>query len=822
MTGEQKLKHFFNKLKGIKQTGPNQYQAHCPAHEDRVASLSISRGKNKVNFYCHAGCSGDEILQAMGLTWSDIYFDNNQRQREIVAAYDYTDENGNLLYQVVRFEPKTFRQRRPDGNGGWKWGLGDTRRVLYRLKEISEAIKAGKTVYIVEGEKDVESLRKLGLMATCNPMGAGKWEEDYTKTLTGARVVIIPDNDKPGQDHAKTIAQKLCRKTKSVKILKLPDLKEKEDVSDWLARGGTREELIRLTENCPEYEPESVTSNQNNEDKSNLATKIYNAALENAKLFTDERDEAYAAISLNGHCEVWSVKGKRFSLWLQQIGLHCNEWNLPYIEAINQAKKQLEAVAYFQGENITLHNRVAQKNGDFWYDLSNKEWQAVRINENGWEITRPPILFRRNAHQKPQVKPQESGKGNPWRILDYVNVKKEDELLLMVSIISAFIPDIPHIVTIIHGPQGSAKTTLLEFMREIIDPSRVPLLRIPRDDRDIIQNFDHHYATFFDNISHIPKWVSDMFCRAVTGEGMEARALYTDDEPFIRQYKRVIGLNGINVAATEPDLLDRSILIELEPIPKTERKEIKIRKSEFERAKPEILGGVFDTIVKAKNIYPEVELKELHRMADFTRWGYAIAEALGRSGNEFLQSYLEDERDRNLEVIEDNPLGQALLLFMEQRDKWEGSPGDLLKELEKIAEAEGYNKDSKKWPGNPTWVTRRINEIESLLRSEGIKYKASHDGKKRILSFRKSTKNSVNSVFSVSQEEDSRHDRDYGTNTKLTLTNTKEVSVKNSVKDEKPDMTGITEDTNANNANNTKFPTFLKKNKDGIIIEGVI
>ena len=175
------------------------------------------------------------------------------------ATYDYTDEGGTVLFQTARYnlpdDRKTFRQRRPDGRGDWEWGLGDVRRVLYRLPAVIEAIKRKETIYIVEGEKDAEALAALGLCATCNPMGAGKWNEEYTEALSGASVVILPDNDKPGSDHAQAVAQALHDKAACVRIVPLPNLREKEDVSDWLAAGGTRQDLETLAGGATEFIP---------------------------------------------------------------------------------------------------------------------------------------------------------------------------------------------------------------------------------------------------------------------------------------------------------------------------------------------------------------------------------------------------------------------------------------------------------------------------------------------------------------------------------------------------------------------------------------
>ncbi|MDP8243578.1 MAG: DUF3987 domain-containing protein [Candidatus Hinthialibacter antarcticus] len=178
-------------------------------------------------------------------------------KRSINATYDYKDERGKLLFQVVRYEPKDFRQRRHNGSGGWLWNLNGVKRVLYRLTELLEAPK-GETIHIVEGERDVHALVDHDLYATCNPGGAGKWhliDADSLKVFESRQVVILPDNDKPGIDHAQQVAMSLYGKAASVKIVRLPGLPPKGDVSDWLDSGGAIDELHRLVDEAPEWEP---------------------------------------------------------------------------------------------------------------------------------------------------------------------------------------------------------------------------------------------------------------------------------------------------------------------------------------------------------------------------------------------------------------------------------------------------------------------------------------------------------------------------------------------------------------------------------------
>ena len=224
----------------------------CPAHDDQHASLSISRGDHQPWILkCHAGCSVEAIVATLGLTMQDL-LTPRMNGGDIVAIYDYVDESGTLIFQVCRTSAKKFFQRRPDGAGGWINGLGPVRRVLYRLP----ALTGQRTVWIVEGEKDVDRLHALGQVATTNPMGAGKWREDYTQQIIAAgvtRVLIIGDNDDAGRDHAMVVVKSCHAAGRQVKVIALPGVRPKGDVSDWLDAGHTLRELIDRASTTPTW-----------------------------------------------------------------------------------------------------------------------------------------------------------------------------------------------------------------------------------------------------------------------------------------------------------------------------------------------------------------------------------------------------------------------------------------------------------------------------------------------------------------------------------------------------------------------------------------
>jgi len=225
------------------------YQACCPAHDDRKASLSIKQGDKGVVLFCHAGCETRSIAAALGIEVKDLFDDrpNGNGHRQIVTAYDYRDASGQVVYQAVRYEPKDFRQRRPDGAGGWIWNLQDTPRVLYRLPELL-ASDPKEYVFVVEGEKDVDALRAIGLVATSNVGGAGKWRDAYSGALDGRIVFVIPDNDDSGAQHAAQVIASIAVHAldSTTRMLRLPGLPPKGDVSDWLKAGGTAEALREM------------------------------------------------------------------------------------------------------------------------------------------------------------------------------------------------------------------------------------------------------------------------------------------------------------------------------------------------------------------------------------------------------------------------------------------------------------------------------------------------------------------------------------------------------------------------------------------------
>jgi hypothetical protein len=271
-------KYFESYLGRLKPGGKGECSVRCPFHEDRRPSLSVNIEKGL--WHCFAGCGAGGVLDFEQRKTSGSRAEAWQNVLKIVGLkststsppdtqlYDYRDEAGKLLYQVLRLPGKVFKQRRPDGDRGWIWKLKGVRRVPYRLPEILPA----QRVYIAEGEKDVETLRALGLPATTNSEGAGKWREEFSDYFKGKEVVIFADNDELGRDHAERVARNLHPFARRVKVIALPGLDEKGDVSDFCAKMAEQAKKLLLAEveHAPYWKPTPAAGDARHEPEHSI------------------------------------------------------------------------------------------------------------------------------------------------------------------------------------------------------------------------------------------------------------------------------------------------------------------------------------------------------------------------------------------------------------------------------------------------------------------------------------------------------------------------------------------------------------------------
>lgn len=262
-----------SRLDEVSESRSGEYTARCPAHDDKNPSLSVARGDQQpVVFNCHAGCTPKEIVSALGLDWGDICEGDlgEERERfkkapweygEHAQTYTYLDEEGSEVYNVKRYEHpehgwKSFRPYLP---GKKRAGLGKQERVLYRLPAIKPHAEEGGVVFIVEGEKDVHTLEDRGFHAT-TPGSADSWQDRFAKQLAGGKIVVIPDNDEAGEELVRDATESCYPVADWVRVLRLDDVPDGGDITDWFARGHTKEELSDLVQETGDWNPDMAPS----------------------------------------------------------------------------------------------------------------------------------------------------------------------------------------------------------------------------------------------------------------------------------------------------------------------------------------------------------------------------------------------------------------------------------------------------------------------------------------------------------------------------------------------------------------------------------
>ena len=480
--------------------------------------------------------------------------------------------------------------------------------------------------------------------------------------------------------------------------------------------------------------------NYNNDSQCSKALKLLTEDY-CARFIRDDNNSVYVTLRLNFHEETHSVEKEVFKHILN--GIYYDK----YGRALNRDvfNQIVEIISYKALYNSWLpepvFNRVGfDKNGNYYYDLSNTNWEMIKISENDYRLDEyQPVCFNRYKHQIPQVEPnlRVNNMSGIDKLSKYINIK-EDMLLFICWLISCFVPNIPHPILILHGEMGSAKTTALSFIKRIVDPSIIETLSMPKDVRSLSVIMQKHWFIPFDNISYISEEMSDFLCRVVTGTAIQDRKLHTNGEDYIFKFQKIVGINGINQVVNKPDLIDRSIIIELEPIQPDDRKEISQFKAEFENDLPEILGCIFKILSESIRYYKEYKPCKPQRMADFQRWGCAIGYAWkGEQGAlNFLSDYVDKTISQKTDVLNYDVVSSTLISYMECRAEYSGTMTNLLSELKDEADRTGVDIRGNHFPSNARALSAKINELKGTLSLVGFAISNTRNSKERIITIK--------------------------------------------------------------------------------------
>jgi hypothetical protein len=350
-------------------------------------------------------------------------------------------------------------------------------------------------------------------------------------------------------------------------------------------------------------------------------------------------NDAFADIMIGGHRETHRVRGKGFRLWLRhqyfkKANSGCNS------DAMQVAIETITAKAQFEGEERAVHVRVAEHAGAIYIDIGDPAWSAIEVTTSGWKvIDEPPVRFVRAASTKPLPIPQRGG--NIKLLKPLCNLKTDEEFVRLVAhILAVMRPNANYPPLVMTGEQGSCKSTLFRLIVRLTDPRAPEQRSLPSSEDDLITAAKGAHVLPYDNISGMPDWLSDAFCRLATGGGAGKRKLYSDDDEILFDGRRPLFLNGIEDVVTRGDLVDRANIFTAEPIPENRRRTEAEIDAEFAGKASMILGALLDGLVAGLKHLPTIKVTDKTRMADFMLWAEACTRAYWPAGT-FLKAYRE-------------------------------------------------------------------------------------------------------------------------------------------------------------------------------------
>src|ERR1017187_3449216 len=452
-------------------------------------------------------------------------------------------------------------------------------------------------------------------------------------------------------------------------------------------------------------------------ERDSMPARLVQIVQDEVEIVCDERSDAYANIEGRDGNQLLPVRGAAFKGFLAETEFD-RSGRVPGSETIRAALTIIESRAR-RGRRVSLANRVARgEDGAIWLDMADKNGRAIRITSDGWDfVDRPPPLFRRYAHQQPLPIPVRGG--NAWKILDYVNLPNpKDQILYVISTVTALVPDIPQPLLIHLGPQGSAKTSAARAKRRIVDPSATPTLITKNDPGELVLALDQNYMPILDNVTSIVNWYSDILCQAVTGGSFSKRQLYTDQDQVLLTFRRPITMTALTMPRTPADLPDRALVLNFDRIESTHRMRERDLWTKFEADLPGVFGGILDLLVHAMLVEDIFVLPELPRMADFAQWGAAAASAVDGGQDRFLEALADNGNQRDIMFTDDDVVGAAIKKFaLELESAWHGSPTEL---WNKLSGQPGVDSNWREWPHRAAGLSKRLIALQPVLASQGI------------------------------------------------------------------------------------------------------
>ena len=430
-------------------------------------------------------------------------------------------------------------------------------------------------------------------------------------------------------------------------------------------------------------------------------------------LFATADGAAFADLIVAGHRETWPIRSKQFryeyirylkrqherlteagAILALTVGLSLRK------SAVNAAIDEFEMRAIGSRATREVHVRVAAEADAVYIDLADADWHAVRVTAMGWSIVQsPPVRFRRSSGMQPLPFPERGTEID--RLRPFLNVNARDFTLVVAYLLAALRPCGPYPVLALIGEHGTAKTTFIRLLRSLVDPSTVPSSALPFGGRDLFIAAHNAHVQAFENVSKLSNSMSDYLCRLATGGGVRTRALFRDVDETLLRATRPIMMEGISNFITRADLMDRAIILALEPL--TDRKTEAALQAEFEKLRPSLFGALLDHLVIGIRQLPDTHLTNAPRMTDFATW----AVACGLDG--FEQVYAANRQVAIEVALEHDVLARAVRALMAERREWEGTASELLDLLGGVGQIP-----------NPKVLSDELNRLAPMLRTVGV------------------------------------------------------------------------------------------------------
>ena len=455
------------------------------------------------------------------------------------------------------------------------------------------------------------------------------------------------------------------------------------------------------------------------------------------ELFHDPDQQGWASIQVDGHWENHLIRSRAFQLFLLRL-YYYDTGESPGTQAIRAATDLFEARALFDGEECSVHLRVAEYKGRLYLDLCDHAWRAVEIDAEGWRVVdRPPARFRRTRGSQPLPEPERGGRIDELR--RFFNVDHHGWILIRAFLVATLRPGFPLPILVAKGEQGSGKSTACRVISSLIDPRTSALRGVPREVRDLIAAARNSWLVCFDNLSRLPEDLADAACRLATGGGFGGRQLYSDHDEAIFDATRPLVFNAIpELGAARPDFLDRALIVEFRSIIPGARLDEARFWREFSDRQARILGALLSAAVEGLRNLSRIKIEHPPRLADFALWTSACEEAFEIKSGETIAALRANHAETRQVALDASPLYEPLAQLA--REGFTGTVAELHTRLEIMAQ--DPQRRSARWPKAPHVLGNALRRMTSSLRDAGIVLefnRPDHSGR-RIVSIRLMTR----------------------------------------------------------------------------------